>query len=506
MCAKTADSFPVRTSGALTDRTLSSQWIGGNWVSSDAQTGIDVINPSDETTLATVPAGTATDARRATQAAVAAAGRWADVSVPERIRFLERLISGLGARAVELADILTSEVGVPTAVARGAQVGLAIGLAQSYVEITKNFEFERQTGNSLIVQEPAGVVAAITPWNMPLLLSLQKIVPALMAGCTVIHKPSEITPLHAYVLAEIIAECDLPPGVFNMVVGEGPVVGAALASDRHVDLVSLTGSVRAGREVARLGADQVKKVHLELGGKNACILLEDADMPTAVRAAVDQMCFNTGQTCLQWSRLLVPSDRHDEVVRLAAEFAAHYRVGPPRDPATDLGPLVSAAARQRVRSYIQTGLDEGAELAAGGLAAPVGLDIGYYVRPTVFGNVTAAMTIANEEIFGPVLSVLPYHGERDAIEIANGTRYGLHGAVWSGDLDRAKRVGRQIRTGQVDLNGGPFNILAPFGGVKQSGVGRECGSEGLESFCEPKALQLPDASAELTGPRLRDGK
>ena len=490
--------------GIATEARIVDQWIGGAWRPSDAETSIEVIDPSDESTLAAVPAGTASDADRAVSAAAAATDRWARSPVAERLRFLQRLVAGLVANADGLADDITAEVGAPTRVARGAQVGLAIALAESYLDIAANFEFERRAGHSLVVREPAGVVVAITPWNVPLLLALQKIVPALMAGCTVVHKPSELTPLHAYRLADIIAECDLPPGVFNLVVGAGPVAGAALAGNPAVDLVSFTGSVRAGREVARLAAEHVTAVHLELGGKSASIVLADADLPVAVRATVDQVCFNTGQTCLQWSRLLVPADRHEDALALAAKLADEYRVGPPRSPDTDLGPLVSAAARDRVLGYIRAGIGEGARLVAGGTQPPDGLDAGYYVRPTVFGGVRDGMTIANEEIFGPVLSVMPYDGEDEAVRIANATRYGLHGAVWAGDVGRAKRVARRVRTGQVDINGGQFNIAAPFGGVKQSGFGRECGIEGLDSFCATKSLQLPEGSAPLTGPRLRD--
>ncbi|EQD85564.1 lactaldehyde dehydrogenase [Saccharopolyspora erythraea NRRL 2338] len=491
---------------ATSARTVSSQWIGGEWVPSDADDGIAVIDPSDESTVATVPAGTATDARRAVAAARAAADSWARTSATERIRFLERLVAGLKARADELADSITTEAGVPTRVAQRAQVGLAIEIAESFADITAKFEFERRVGNSLVVREPAGVVVTITPWNVPLLLSLQKIVPALMAGCTVVHKPSELAPTNSYLLAEIIAECDLPPGVFNLVVGEGAVAGAELAGHPEVDLVSFTGSVRAGREIGRQAAEQIKRLHLELGGKSASIVLEDADLEPAVRATVDQVCFNTGQTCLQWSRLLVPSHLQQQALELAGEIAGQYKVGPPRDPTTDLGPLVSSAGLERVRGHIRTGIEEGARLVAGGAEVVEGLQAGYYVRPTVFGDVTESMRTAREEIFGPVLSVLPYDGEKEAIRIANATPYGLHGAIWSGSSDRAQRVARQVRTGQSDINGGAFNILAPFGGMKQSGIGRECGVEGLDGFCELKSLQFPDRSAKLVGPHLRDEK
>jgi acyl-CoA reductase-like NAD-dependent aldehyde dehydrogenase len=385
---------------------------------------------------------------------------------------------------------------------------MAIGMAASYLDIAATYPYEQRVANSLVIREPAGVAACITPWNVPLLLIMQKIAPALVAGCTVVLKPSEITPLNAYALAEIIADCELPPGVFNLVVGDGPVVGAELAANPGVDLVSLTGSTRAGREVARLGADSLKRVHLELGGKNAFVVLDDADLKTAVRANVDQVCFNSGQTCLQWSRLLVPRELADEATEIAAEACDGYRVGDPRDPDTDLGPLVSAAAYERVQGYLARGVAEGARLVTGGPQRPAGLSRGYYVRPTVFAGVSPEMTIAREEIFGPVLSVMPYVDEDDAVRIANDTPYGLHGAVWSADTGRAVAVARRLRTGVVDVNGGPFNLVAPFGGFKQSGYGRECGVEGLEAFLEVKSTQLPDDTdggpAQVTGPTLRD--
>ncbi|MEV4470083.1 aldehyde dehydrogenase family protein [Nonomuraea salmonea] len=484
-------------------QVFTAQWIDGDWRPSDAVDGIDVLDPSDESLLAVVPAGTLDDARRAAQAARAAQPRWAATPVKDRIAFVERLARRLSERAGELAEVIVSEVGAPVTVARQAQVGLAVAMTESFAELASGFAFERRAGNSLVLREPAGVVAAITPWNVPLLLTLQKVVPALLAGCAVVHKPSELTPLNAYLLAEITAECGLPPGVFNVVVGTGEGAGADLVRSPDVDMVSLTGSVRAGRQVASMAARRVKRVHLELGGKNAGILLDDADLRLGVAATVDQMCFNTGQACLQWSRLLVPADRHDEAAELAAGLAGRYRVGDPRDPDTDLGPLISDQARERVRGYIASGVAEGATLLAGGEEAPEGRERGYYVRPTVFSDVRETMTIAKEEIFGPVLSIMPYRDEDEAIEIANNTPYGLHGAVWSADIARARHVATRMRVGQVDINGGPFNILAPFGGVKQSGIGRECGVEGLEEFCETKSLQLPVDVAEPVGPRLR---
>lgn len=488
---------------SVSTRVYESHWIGGNWRPAESGALIDVENPSTESTIASVAAGNSADADAAVRAAAAAQPRWAAEPLSARLRFLERLVGGLQARAEDLAATITAEVGAPVPVARGAQVGLAIMMAQSYLDIAARYEFERRVGNSLVVQEPTGVAACITPWNVPLLLSLQKIVPALMAGCTVVHKPSELTPCNTRLLAEIIAECDLVPGAYNVVFGEGPVVGAALARHPGVDLVTLTGSTRAGREVAALAAPTVKRLHLELGGKNASVVLPDADLSTAVRATVDQVCFNTGQTCLQWSRLLVPREREAEALQIAAEALQTYRVGDPLDPETDLGPLASAAASERVDNHIRTAIDEGAELICGGPGRPAGLERGHYARPTLFGSVRSDQAIARQEVFGPVLCVLPYSDEDEAAQIANDTEYGLHGAVWSSDTEYASRFARRIRTGVIDINGGDFNPIAPFGGVKQSGVGRECGVEGLAGFLETKSMQLPTDAAGPAGPRLR---
>ena len=481
---------------------IASQWIAGRWQESTATSYLDVLDPSTERVIARVPAGTRADAQLAVTAAADALPAWSATPLRQRLAFLERFVTALGRHADELAELVTEEVGAPTMVARQAQVGLAIAVAASYLEIGARYAFQTQVGNSRVLRVPVGVAACITPWNVPLLMAAQKIVPALVAGCTVVHKPSELTPLSALRLAEIAAECDLPPGVLNVVVGTGDEVGDELAANPMVDLVSLTGSTRAGRSVARRGAETFKHVHLELGGKNASVVLDDADLEAAVRATVEQVCFNTGQTCLQWSRLLVPERLHDRAVEIAADAAAGYRVGPPREPGTQLGPLISAAARNRVRGYIAGGIAEGAELAFGGPDAPAGLDVGYYVSPTVFGRVDPRMRIAREEIFGPVLSVIPTRDEDHAVRIANDTPYGLHGAVWSGDDEHAVRIARRIRTGQVDINGGPFNPLAPFGGLKGSGIGRECGVAGLEAFLDTQSLQMPVDSAEVIGPRL----
>jgi len=347
---------------------------------------------------------------------------------------------------------------------------------------------ETRVGNSLIVREPVGVVGAITPWNYPLHQVVCKVAAALAAGCTVVLKPSEVAPLAAYELADVLAEAGLPPGVFNMVSGYGAIVGEAIAAHPDVDMVSFTGSTRAGRRVGALAAETVKRVALELGGKSANVILPDADLTAAVKVGVANAFINSGQTCSAWTRMLVHWDQYDDAVELAVQAAHKYTVGDPFDEGTRLGPLVSAAQRERVIRYINRGQEEGARLVTGGVDAP--LDRGYYVSPTVFAGVAPGMAIEQEEIFGPVLSIIPFGTEDEAVDIANGTPYGLAGAVWAGDEEHATRVARRLRTGQVHINGGSFNPAAPFGGYKQSGVGRELGQLGLEEFLEVKSLHL----------------
>jgi acyl-CoA reductase-like NAD-dependent aldehyde dehydrogenase len=356
--------------------------------------------------------------------------------------------------------------------------------------LVEELPWEQQIGNSLVVREPVGVVGAITPWNYPLHQIAAKVAPALTAGCTVVLKPSEVTPLNAFILAEIVAELGLPPGVFNLVTGTGPVVGEAIAGHPGVDMVSFTGSTRAGRRVGEVAAATVKKVALELGGKSPNVILDDADLERAVVDGIRKCYLNSGQTCSALTRMLVPRASLPMAEAIAAAAVAQTVVGDPMDPASQLGPLVSHVQRERVRAFIRTGIDEGAKLVCGGAEPPAGLDRGYYVQPTVFSEVTPDMTIAREEIFGPVLAIMPYDDEDDAIRIANDSEYGLAGGVWSADEERAKRVARRIRTGQVEINGAAFNPLAPFGGVKQSGHGRELGPYGIEEFLTLKALQL----------------
>jgi len=466
-------------------------YIDGAWVPSTGTGTIDVIDASTEQVIGRIPEGTAADVDAAVAAAKAAFPAWAATSRDDRAKVLQALAEGLAARSEEIAEVISREVGMPLFYATLIQAGLPANNMAKHVEMLSSFAFEERIGNSLIVREPIGVVGAITPWNYPLHQIVCKVAPALAAGNTVVLKPSEVAPLNAFILAEIIDDAGVPAGVFNLVTGVGPVVGEAIASHPDVDMVSFTGSTRAGKRVSELGAQSVKRVHLELGGKSANIILDDADLERAVPPGVQFGCYlNSGQTCSALTRMLVPRELQDRVVELAVAKAESLVVGP-ADSGADLGPLISATQRDRVRGYIQQGIDEGARLVTGGPEAPEGLDTGYFVRPTIFADVTPDMTIAQEEIFGPVLCILPYDSEDEAVEIANSTVYGLAGGVQSGDQERALAVARRLRTGQVEVNGGAYNIEAPFGGYKQSGNGRELGPFGLEEFCEVKAIQLP---------------
>jgi len=464
-------------------------YIGGAWVPSTGTGTLEVINSATEEVIGTIPEGTPEDVDRAVRAAADAFPSWAATSREERAKTLERVKEGLMARTTDIATLISQEVGMPFTLSNLIQVGLPVMSFTSAVELATEFPFEEQVGNSLIVREPVGVVGAITPWNYPLHQIAAKVAPALAAGCTVVLKPSEVAPLNAFILAEIFDEVGLPPGVFNLVTGVGPVVGEAIASHPLVDMVSFTGSTRAGKRVMALAAEGVKRVALELGGKSPNVILEDADLEAAIPAGVAACYINSGQTCSALTRMLVPRSRLAEVEELAVQTAETYTPGDPFDAATRLGPLVSATQLERVRGYIKKGVDEGARLLTGGAEAPEGLEQGYFVRPTVFSDVTRDMTIAQEEIFGPVLSIIPYDTEEEAVAIANDTVYGLAGGVWAGDKEHAEAVARRLRSGQVEVNGGGFNPLAPFGGYKQSGIGRELGKYGLEEYLEVKALQ-----------------
>jgi aldehyde dehydrogenase (NAD+) len=465
-------------------------YINGAWVASKGSGTIDVTNSTTEEVMGRVPEGTPADVDAAVAAAKAAFPIWSQVSVDERAKYMQRITEGLQGRMSEIAQLVAQEVGMPLNLSTLIQAGLPTVTFGSISQILDAFPAEEQVGNSLIVREPVGVVGAITPWNYPLHQIAAKVAPALAAGCTVVLKPSEVAPLNAFVLAEIIDEVGLPSGVFNLVTGFGPVVGEALASHPDVDMVSFTGSTRAGKRVAELAAATVKRVALELGGKSPNVILDDADLTKAVRDGVGKCYLNSGQTCSALTRMLVPRSKLAEAEAIAVATAESFTPGDPFAETTRLGPLVSDVQRERVRAYIRKGIDEGAKLLTGGAEAPEGLEQGYFVRPTVFSEVTPEMTIAQEEIFGPVLVLMPYDDEEDAVRIANDTVYGLAGGVWSGDPERAKRVARRLRTGQVEINGGAFNPMAPFGGFKQSGHGRELGKFGYEEYLEVKALQL----------------
>jgi betaine-aldehyde dehydrogenase len=465
-------------------------YIDGHWVAAVGTQFLEVLNPATEVVIGRVPAATSVEAGQAVAAARTAADAWGRTPAAERAACLARIHAGLLSRADEIARTITAEVGMPLKLSRRIQAGLPAAVLESYVKLLGDYAFEERIGNSLVVREPAGVAACITPWNYPLHQVIAKVAPALAAGCTVVLKPSEVAPLSAFILAEIINEAGLPAGVFNLVTGTGVEVGEYLARHPDVDLISFTGSLRAGRRVAELAAGTVKRVTLELGGKSAAVVLDDADLQTAVKTTVGACFINSGQTCTAHTRLLVPEQLYKEAAALAVTAAAAYAPGDPLDEQTRLGPLVSATQRERVRDYIRQGVAVGAELLTGGAEPPDGLTSGFFVRPTVFGRVTPDMTIAREEIFGPVLSIMTYRNEEEAVNIANNTPYGLAAAVWSGDPQRAERVARRLRAGQVDINGGAFNLLAPFGGCKQSGYGRELGSYGLEEFLTLKSLQF----------------
>lgn len=465
-------------------------YIDGAWVQSSGKGTLPVVNSTTEEVMGTIPDGTTEDVDRAVAAAKAAFPAWAATAVEERAKYCSRIAEGIGARMDEIATLVSEEVGMVKPLSLLVQAGLPYNSFNVIQSIVDEFPFEEHSGNSLIVREPIGVVGCITPWNYPLHQIAAKVAFALAAGCTIVLKPSEVAPLNAFVLAEIIHDTGLPAGVFNMVSGAGPVVGEAIAKHPDVDMVSFTGSTRAGTRVGELCMKRVAKVALELGGKSANVILPDADLEKAVPDGVFKAFLNSGQTCSALTRMVVPRERLDEVERIAAEAAGAMTTGDPFAEDSKLGPLVSQAQWDRVQGYIQKGIDEGAKLIAGGTGKPEGAEKGFFVKPTVFSEVTPDMTIAQEEIFGPVLSILPYDTEDEAVEIANGTVYGLAGGVWAGSQERAEAVARKLRTGQVEVNGGAFNPNAPFGGYKQSGIGREYGRFGLEEFLQVKSLQL----------------
>jgi acyl-CoA reductase-like NAD-dependent aldehyde dehydrogenase len=465
-------------------------YIGGEWVEPAGDGIIEVVDSTTEEVMGRVPEGTAADVDRAVSAARIAFEAWSQVPAHDRAQMCAAIGMRLAARGEEIAALVSREVGMPIELSAQIQAGLPTMDFMCMPEAVDQTEWEEQVGNSLVVRDPVGVVGCITPWNYPLHQIAAKVAPALAAGCTVVVKPSEVTPLNAFVLAEICDEVGLPPGVFNLVPGYGQTVGEAIVAHPGVDMVSFTGSTRAGRRIGEVAAQTVKRVALELGGKSPNVILDDADLLKAVPDGLGKCFLNSGQTCSALTRMLVPRARLAEVEQIAAATLPHLRVGDPLEPGHTMGPLVSEDQRERVRGYIRKGVEEGAKLVAGGEEPPEGAERGYFVQPTIFSDVTPGMTIAQEEIFGPVLVLMPYEDEDDAVRLANDTIYGLAGGVWSGDEQRARRVARRLRTGQVEINGAAFNPLAPFGGYKQSGHGRELGRFGLEEFLETKAIQL----------------
>ncbi len=463
-------------------------YINGEWVEPAGRETIDVINPATEEAFATISMGTAEDVDAAAKAARAAFPAWSQSSVEDRKTVLQKIMAGIQARAGDLAAAITSEMGAPVGLANAAQVPSGLGHFAAVLPVLENYKFQESRGSTLIVKEAAGVCGFITPWNWPLNQIACKVAPALAAGCTIVLKPSEVAPINAYILAEIIDECGLPPGVFNLVNGDGPNVGAAISAHPEVDVVSFTGSTRAGREVARAAADGIKRVTQELGGKSANIILDDtADFGKAVFSGVLNCFGNSGQSCNAPTRMLVPKARMGEAIESAKAAAAKAVVGDPNSEGTSLGPVVSELQFNKINALIEAGIKEGAELIAGGPGRPDGLDKGYFIKPTVFANVTNDMTIAREEVFGPVLTIIGYDDDADAIAIANDTEYGLSGYI-SGEPAHAQQIALQIRTGMVHINGAPLDISAPFGGYKKSGNGREWGLEGFEEYLETKAM------------------
>jgi acyl-CoA reductase-like NAD-dependent aldehyde dehydrogenase len=463
-------------------------YLNGDWVAPAGTETIPVINPCNEEPIAQVSLGNNEDVDMAVRYARDAFPSWSRTPIRERMEYISKISKAMASRQNEIGDTIALEMGMPAAWSRLIQVGLPIATLDSFIPILESYEFECSMGTTLVVKEAIGVCGFITPWNYPMHQIIGKVAPALAAGCTMVVKPSQLAPLNSYILAEIMDEVGLPPGVFNLVVGAGSEVGHAIASHHDIDMVSLTGSTRSGVLVAQAAAETIKRVTLELGGKSPNIILEDADITTAVLKGVFNCFLNSGQTCIALSRMIVPSHMHKEIVELAKSTVESLKMGDAFEEGVYLGPMVDAQQQESVREYIRSGIREGATLVTGGPEQPGSLKKGYFVKPTIFADVTPEMTIAQEEIFGPVLCIMPYRSEDEAVEIANNSIYGLSGSVWSGDPDRARRVARRIRSGQVFINGADFDINAPAGGYKQSGIGRERSKHGLDEYLEIKAL------------------
>ncbi|WP_339803276.1 aldehyde dehydrogenase family protein [uncultured Marinobacter sp.] len=470
-------------------KDLSKNYINGEWINWSGDT-LDVFEGATGDVIAKVPASDRATMEKAIEAADAAFESWSESTVEQRVKVLQQLQAGLKARAPEIAEAVSREVGMPIKLSGMIQAGLPIAVTGTYIDMLPDYPFSEQSGNSEVQYAPVGVVGCITPWNYPLHQVILKVAPAIAAGCTIVLKPSEVSPQSAFILAEILDGTDLPKGVFNMVCGLGGEVGDTMLKHPLVRMISFTGSTRTGHLIAHAAADDFKRIALEMGGKSASVILPDADLEAAVKGSFMNCLQNSGQTCTALTRMLVPADKHDQACEIAGAVANGVKLGNPLDENTRLGPLASAEQRDKVVDYIKLGIAEGATLVAGGPDAPEGLEKGYFVKPTVFGNVDPDSRIAQEEIFGPVVCIIPYQTEEEAIRIANGTLYGLSGAVWAGDKEKAKKVASKLRTGQVFVNGGAFNPLAPFGGFGHSGIGREFGKWGLEEFLEVRSLQL----------------
>ena len=465
-------------------------YINGKWVQPMGTGSIDVINPATEEIIGKIPVGSADDVDKAASAARIAFDSWAKSSIEERINILNALSNALKEKGESIAQTITAEVGTPIGYSRVAMVGTPRVVSRSYAKILENFNWEEKVRNSIICKEPIGVCAFITPWNFPLHQIIGKVAPAIAAGCTMILKPSKEAPLSAFILADILHEIGLPPGVFNLVSGHGSEIGNYMSSHPEVDMVSFTGSTGAGVSVSEAAATTVKRVTLELGGKSANVALDDADPILVAKKAIGACHQNSGQTCSALTRLIIPESMSDEVYEIIAKKNNSYTVGDPLEENTRCGPMVSLRQQESVSTYIQSGISGGATLLSGGLGMPEGITKGYYVKPTIFANVSPDMKIWKEEIFGPVLVITTYKSEEEALILANDSIYGLSGGVWSKDEERAIRFAKEMRTGQVSVNGGAFNVSAPFGGYKLSGNGRELGTHGLNEFLEIKSIQL----------------